>query len=989
MTAVSFVPVAAEDIMAEIQLAPGARESDIVAAINALPDGGTIILPKDATISITTGLTVSVATRDITIDLNGSTLRQDANVSVITGRGKHDTPDAVTLGQDASGNTTLTYSGTVPDVSFGSWLKVVSDDTLPGDHLDGSQPTRMGQAMEVLSVTGNTVTLRGGLVDQDHYDTNVRAVEYQSGQLIVKNGEIVGDQGAGGRTAPVVQFRNTVDGKVENVFIHDASSKAIGVVDGVNTQITDVIVKNMVDVPGALGIGVHSHSSFGTTVKGLYAENVTHATDDNSVGSPANSSAVTYYGGDIGMDVSDSVAYGTRNFAWSWHSEAVNGSFDHVMAFNSHGFLMARGIGGDMTDSGGAGNARGIAFYQWGNGDARNITVDGVTLKETQSYSTTAINNPQDNVIRDSWFKSFAYTAPLDPQYATTTNTAYVRTNSSTLNDTITGTGAAELLFGARGNDAISGGAGNDYIWGGEGVDTLTGGGGRDRFAFHAVWETGDTVTDFEGGTYGDVIDLSVIAARYNWSSSVDLFAGGYVRFVQDGADVRVLVDADGGGAGYVDLTRLTDVNVASLGAANLLTKMSAGQNLTPPPTPPGTGAGDTLYGTEFDDVLYATAQYPNLVGFGGDDQLIGNAQNNVLDGGAGIDRLVGGAGNDRLDGGIGIDRMEGGEGDDTYIVDHPSEITNELPNGGYDTVITNFTSPGLHANVEELIMTTTASVSSATGNSGDNVIRGTSNQNSLYGHEGNDTIYGLGGDDVIYGNGFTDVADDDVLFGGDGNDRLYGGNGNDTLNGGAGANSLSGSLGNDTVTYADAAIGAVVDLASSAANAGAAVGNSLSSIENLTGTVFDDSLFGGASANVLDGLAGDDQLHGRDGSDTLRGGEGNDVLDGGARKDVLTGGAGEDTFYFASTAEAGDMITDFSVGDHIGLAALGFGIDSVEDFAFALSSEPMTELPTAIYNAATGNLAWDADGSGAGAAVHLATFIGSPELTHNDFLVI
>ena len=39
--------------MPNIQLAPGARESDIIAAINALPDGGTIILPKNATISIT------------------------------------------------------------------------------------------------------------------------------------------------------------------------------------------------------------------------------------------------------------------------------------------------------------------------------------------------------------------------------------------------------------------------------------------------------------------------------------------------------------------------------------------------------------------------------------------------------------------------------------------------------------------------------------------------------------------------------------------------------------------------------------------------------------------------------------------------------------------------------------------------------------------------------------------------------------------------
>lgn len=285
--------------MPEIQLASGATESDIVAALAALPNGGTIILPKDATISITTGLNISVAQRDITLDLNGSTLRQDANVSVITGRGQHPAAQSVSLGEDAFGHTTLTYAGTAPDVSFGSWLKVVSDDTLPGDHLDGNLPTRMGQAMEVLSVNGNTVTLRGSLIDQGNYSTNVRATEYVSGELIIKNGDIVGDQGQGGRTAPLVQIRNAVDAKVENLSVHDGSGTGIGIVDSVNAQITDVTIKNLVDVTGALGIGVHSLSSLGTTVKGLYAENVTHATDDNAVGNAANSSAATYYGGDI------------------------------------------------------------------------------------------------------------------------------------------------------------------------------------------------------------------------------------------------------------------------------------------------------------------------------------------------------------------------------------------------------------------------------------------------------------------------------------------------------------------------------------------------------------------------------------------------------------------------------------------------------------------------------------------------------------------
>lgn len=450
--------------MSQIQLAPGAREKDIVDALAALPDGGTIILPKDEIIPITSGLNVSVARRDITLDLNGSTLQQAANVSVVTGRGQHTPLESVTLGQNASGNTTVIYDGETTAVTPGSWLKIVSDDVLPGDHLDGNQPTRMGQAMQVLAVDGNTVTLQGALIDQSNYTTNARATPYLSGKLTIKNGEIAADQSQADRTAPLIQMRNTVDPQVESLTIRDASGTGVGIVDSVNAHITDVTAVNLRDVPGALGIAVHSLSSTGTTVRGLYAENVTHATDNNAIGNPAGTASATYYGGDIGMDVQDSVAYGTRNFAWSWHSEAVNGRFEHVLAFNSHGFLMARGIGGTMSESGGANNQRGIVFYEWGDGDSRRITIDNVVLKETLYYSTTAINNPQDNRIIDSYFESYSYTVPLDPKYATTSGTAYVRTSNDTLNDDISGTAGNDLLLGGKGSDVISGDAGNDYI---------------------------------------------------------------------------------------------------------------------------------------------------------------------------------------------------------------------------------------------------------------------------------------------------------------------------------------------------------------------------------------------------------------------------------------------------------------------------------------------------------------------------------------------
>jgi Ca2+-binding RTX toxin-like protein len=76
---------------------------------------------------------------------------------------------------------------------------------------------------------------------------------------------------------------------------------------------------------------------------------------------------------------------------------------------------------------------------------------------------------------------------------------------------------------------------------------------------------------------------------------------------------------------------------------------------------------------------------------------------------------------------------------------------------------------------------------------------------------------------------------------------------------------------------------------------------DSLSSIENLTGTAHGDRLVGDAGANLLSGL---------DGSDDLRGGAGDDQLDGGAGTDLLAGGTGND-IYIVNTA--GDRVIEAS----------------------------------------------------------------------------
>jgi Ca2+-binding RTX toxin-like protein len=151
--------------------------------------------------------------------------------------------------------------------------------------------------------------------------------------------------------------------------------------------------------------------------------------------------------------------------------------------------------------------------------------------------------------------------------------------------------------------------------------------------------------------------------------------------------------------------------------------------------------------------------------------------------------------------------------------------------------------------------------------------ITGTTGNDTLKGTSGNDVICGFDGNDVIKG-----LGGDDILLGGDGNDRLFGGAGNDKHDGGAG---------NDT---ADLSGSAAVQVSLADGTATGQGSDSLSNIENVSGSTKNDTLTGSDADNKLVGRNGADTLNGAGGSDTL------DSKDGTSGNDALDGGAGIDT---------------------------------------------------------------------------------------------
>jgi len=145
----------------------------------------------------------------------------------------------------------------------------------------------------------------------------------------------------------------------------------------------------------------------------------------------------------------------------------------------------------------------------------------------------------------------------------------------------------------------------------------------------------------------------------------------------------------------------------------------------------------------------------------------------------------------------------------------------------------------------------------------------------TLYGGEQSDVLIGGQGADAFDG---YDGSDSVLGMGGADEVQAYAGPGNsESIDGGAGVDDLE----------VDSASGVRVDLAIAGPQSPGSGGTlSLSGIENVVGTEFNDVLRGDGASNTLAGSLGNDVLEGRNGVDTLVGSAGADSLfvrDGGA----------------------------------------------------------------------------------------------------------
>ncbi len=581
----------------------------------------------------------------------------------------------------------------------------------------------------------------------------------------------------------------------------------------------------------------------------------------------------------------------------------------------------------------------------------------------------------------------------------------------------------AETLLGGGGNDLLNltldkgdrviAGAGDDLVQayglysgdvlpaanatrldGGDGFDTLYLHGGGRGLRFDGVRITIEgvtigTVVNFERFLFfGSSADDRMVGTpgedAYALNAGADTANGDDGADSLDGAAGNDLLNGDGGadtllgGAGANTLNGGLGDDVLTLTGDTLMDVVSGGSGL------------DTLVASGFGvaaltmqgnfpagvDILAGGATLMSLVGV---DAV-------TIQGGAGADLLFGGNLADSLDGGGGNDTLRGGLGDDT-IGSFNNQGADSLDGGGgvdLARLLRNSATADLLIRADQA-----ASVQT--------LADGT----MLTGFERLDARGGSGADTLIGG------LFADTLVGGAGNDSLGGGNGDDLIEAGSGADTVSGGAGNDTVSsfnlgahrlsgdagaadrlllgrFAEAQ-GFALDLTLAGAQT-LPGGDTILGFESgditggqgadtLAGGGLDDRLAGSAGDDRLAGGAGNDSLLGDAGADSLSGGDGADTLLGGSEADTLEGGAGADAFRFTSLASAGlDVVLDVAAEDAVRVLRSQFstGLTIGVTPALVSGADPLPggPGPVFLFDTDTGDLAFDADGSGAGVAV-------------------
>ena len=579
--------------------------------------------------------------------------------------------------------------------------------------------------------------------------------------------------------------------------------------------------------------------------------------------------------------------------------------------------------------------------------------------------------------------------------------------------NTLSGGGGDDEIYGGSGDDTLNGGAGDDALYGGPGGDTLDGGAGDDLLIGGAG---GDS---FTGGAGEDTVSYA-LARDEKVTVNLSLAVAGSAADANNpshsdgdhfpGATVENVIGSPRGDT--IDGTSLANKIWGGAGA-DILRAYGGDDTIDG-----GTG-GDTIDGgDDSDTVTYENSQaairvtvnattgneggeaegdrlsnVENLVGSAHDDRLFGDDGANTLSGGDGDDQITANLGDDTVEGGAGADTMQGDEDGGIRIgtAQIGSDTLSYESSAGSVTIDLSRQYAAGNATAEQL------RAHYATGSGGH------ASGDKFRGFE---NVTGGMGNDRLTGDGFNNI-----LIGGPGADRLDGGNAVTAAgaDGNFGTEDDVSTSGTDTASYAGSSAGVTITFSAvvkrvsnvettthdGAGSGGDAQGDRLLNIDKVVGSAHNDTFIasrwhasdltetqtfdGGANATMDDPMTTRDETKDSDtvsyqklntdvtvvlGSanylriENVTGGSGDDTLTGDANANILNGGAGADLLVAlggADTLRGGSGNDTLDAGGGFDLLDGGPGADFQQ-------GDTTGETKTATYQANNVQSFWNHD---------------------------
>ena len=696
--------------------------------------------------------------------------------------------------------------------------------------------------------------------------------------------------------------------------------------------------------------------------------------DDTALGGSGND----YIYGEDGDDVLDGEEGNDYLFGGNGNDTLKGGAGDDVLSGGNGAdiYLFEKGFGNDSIDNTQDDTAPNADIIKFGEGILPENAIlqrQGFDLIISVSYEDGTTDSVRVFSYFDKQGTSSTTVSAIQFADGTSWDYEYVLDHWNSLPDInggvtlegnnddnrIDGTAANDILGGNGGDDTIYGNAGNDFIYGGTGNDRLEGGAGNDTYLWH-LGDGLDTIYDNANQDtiqFGEGIVWDYLTFR---NSGNDL-----IILVHEQEDQGIIIQNFFSGQDYkIEKINFFDGSSVNLSEIGLTLKQLK--------------TGESIKGTEFDDIIYANGGNDTVNAGIGDDTIYGEAGFDTLYGENGNDVLIGGTGNDRLEGGLGDDTYiyNVGDGLDTIYDDNRGNTDNDTIKFGEGisfsditfsrkdnnlimtlfnditqrVIIQNFFSSSYYQ-VEKLEFADGTTVPLTERgfefiqNDGADNVSGTNYDDTIYGKGGNDTIYGYSGNDT--------------LIGGKGNDRLEGSYGDDIYiwNLGDGFDTIyddnRGNTDNDTIKFGEGISfedlsferdgNSLIIHVNNDRTQGIKIQDYYSStyykvekLEFADGTIIETSTITVATdrsdalaAQDITGTDNNDTLTGGNFGDTLTGNDGDDVIDGGAGNDTLKGNSGNDTLIGGK----GNDRLEGSYGDDTYIWNLGDGFDTIYDY--------------------------------------------------------